>query len=273
MPKIASSLSFGIGAIDWQDRIDMTRMVKERAERLRLTMRKHNVAACLISRSDNIRYAVGVPGPDFVPQLRYCLFSVEHDPILWEHTVYFQVRQQEVPQIKPENWRLARSWLGGICGPAASEEEARLFASEIFQELRQKGLTGEKLGVTGLDGEALAALHELKIETFDFWPIMLEARAVKTPDEINCLKMAVAIGDVAWWEVYETIRPGIRDRDIVATAAAAIHRTSQETGTAYMTTWSGPNTFPRGHHGTDRIIQFGDIVYGDMHANYLGYQS
>jgi Xaa-Pro aminopeptidase len=272
MIKIASGLSFGIGIVDWQERINVSRMREDRANKLREVMRKHDVAACLLEREDNIRYATGLPGDAFMPGLRYCLFSVEHAPVIWEHAGRHE-RRHEWPWIKAENWRIARCWLGGICGPEATQETAKLFASEIVQELQGKGLKGEKLGVTALDGASLRALNELGIQTFDAQPLLFEARAVKTIDEINCLKVVTAITDRAWCKLYEAIKPGIREIDLTHIGYQAMIEAGAEIG-GVVPFFSGPSTFERGLTMTDRIIQPGDMVYGDIsNFGYLGYKT
>jgi Xaa-Pro aminopeptidase len=272
MVTFASSLSFGPGMVDWQERINVSRMREERAHRLRAVMKRHRVAACLLEREDNIRYATGLPGDAFMPGLRYCLFFVEHEPVIWEHAGRHELRG-EWPWVKPENWRIARCWLGGICGQEAVQETAGVFAAEIAQELQKKGLKGEKLGVTSLDGASLRALGELGIQTFDAQSLLFEARAVKTADEINCLKMIAAITDRAWYKLYEAIKPGVRDIDLTALGHQAMIEAGAEIG-GVVPFFSGPSTFERGLAMTDRIIQPGDIVYGDItNFGYLGYKT
>jgi Xaa-Pro aminopeptidase len=272
MVKQASSLTFGQGIQDYQERINVSRMREERAHKLRGVMKKHGVAACLLEREDNIRYATGLPGDAFMPGLRYCLFSVEHETVIWEHAGRYE-RLHEWPWIKPENWRVPRCWLGGVCGPEATQETAKRFAAEIVEELGKKGLKGEKLGVTALDGAALRALGELGVPTFDAQSLLFEARTVKTADEINCLKMIAAITDRAWYKLYEAIKPGVRDIDLTALGYQAMIEGGAEIG-GVVPFFSGPNTFERGLAMTDRIIQPGDIVYGDItNFGYLGYKT
>jgi len=273
MVKLASSLSFGTGYVEWQERINMERLRNERAARLRQTMKGHGMAACLLSGADNIRYATGMTGPAFMPQLYYCLFFAEHDPIIWLHAGHYHHMRDQAPWIKAENMRLAYSWLGGICGEGATQEEAKLFAAEIEQELRERGLKGEKLGITGFDRPATEALHELGIKTTDVWPMMLKARSVKTKDEINCLKMAAAIADVVWARVYEGMRPGVRDIDLAAIGYKAACEAGAD-NVGRMIFFSGPNTFERGFTTTDRFIQVGDMFYGDItRLTYMGYNT
>ena len=54
-----------------------------------------------------------------------------------------------MPWIK--EWRIGRSWLAEIAGPAATKEEVGLFAKEIREELKKRGLDGEKIGIVGFD--------------------------------------------------------------------------------------------------------------------------
>ncbi len=272
MVRFSSRLSYGPGTADWQERINTTRMREERANKLRSVMKKNGVAACLLEREDNIRYATGLPGDAFMPGLRYCLFFAEHEPVIWEHAGRYE-RLKEWPWVKAENWRIARCWLAGVCGPEATLETAKLFATEIVQELADKGLKGEKLGVTAVDGPSLRALGEMGIQTFDAQALLFEARKVKTVDEINCLKMIAAMTDRAWYKLYEAIKPGVRDIDLTALGYQAMIEAGGEIGGA-IPFFSGPSTFERGLAMTDRIIQPGDIVYGDItNFSYLGYKN
>jgi Xaa-Pro aminopeptidase len=272
MIRLASRLSYGTGMQDWQERINTARMREERANKLRGVMEKNSIAACLLEREDNIRYATGLPGDAFLPGLRYCLFFAEHEPIIWEHAGRYE-RRNEWPWVKQENWRIARCWLGGVCGTEATHETAKLFASEIVRELKDRGLQGEKLGVTALDGPSLRALGEMGIQTFDAQSLLFEARKVKTQDEINCLKMITAITDRAWCKLYEAMKPGMRDIDLTAIGYQAMIKAGAEIG-GVVPFFSGPSTFERGLAMTDRIIEPGDIVYGDItNFGYLGYKT
>ncbi len=271
MVQFASQLTYGADAQDCQERINTARLRQERADKLREVMRKNNVAACLLEREDNIRYATGLAGDAFMPGLRYCLFFAEGDPVIWEHAGRFE-RIDEFPWVKPENWRIARCWLGGACGNEATAHTAKRFASEIVQVLRERGLKSEKLGTTAVDGAGLRALAEAGVQTFDAQWLLFEARKVKTQDEINCLKMIAAITDRAWCKIYEALKPGMRDIDLTAIGYQAMIEGGAEIGGA-VPIFSGPSTFERGFAMTDRIIQPGDMVFGDITSfGFMGYK-
>ena len=149
---IVEKLAFGPGAVDWQERINFERMRRERLVKFQAAMRKHGIAACLLSRSDNIRYATGVRGaPEFVPGLRYALAFTEHDPIMYELGDTLELNRRQCTWIKPENWRFSYCWLGGIGGPGATQETAKKWARSIFDDLKARGLHKERLGGDGVD--------------------------------------------------------------------------------------------------------------------------
>jgi Xaa-Pro aminopeptidase len=71
MVKLSTSLTFGPGYVDWQERIDVARMRKERAEKLQKALRKNNIPSCVLSRGDNVRYATGYLGPGFLSHTNF----------------------------------------------------------------------------------------------------------------------------------------------------------------------------------------------------------
>lgn len=251
----------GQEAVDWSDRINMPRMREERLAKARASLKKHGIAACLLMRPENIRYVTSTRGADFIHQLRYSIAFAEHDPILYEMPpgALFGT----CPWIKPENLRLAILWADESCGPGATRERAKKFAKLIKQDLKEKGLEKEKLGIDMLDEPGHQALREAGIETVDVMPAMLEARAVKTEDEINCLQMAVAIAEVGWYALYEALKPGVLARDFIAAAKEAMIRAGADD------TWG-----VLGGARSTGIVQVGDVITVDFcRITYMGYNT
>jgi hypothetical protein len=155
--------------------------------------------------------------------------------------------------------RLARNWNEG-CGPEATEEEAKLLADGIYNELAERKLTGEKLAVVGFEGTATQALVAKGLKVVKGWPLMLEATKTKTVDEINCLKMAYAISDNAWMKTWELLKPGAREVWVVQQAMLAAHEAGADS-VPRGHTHSGPTSFDRGIDHTNRILQHGDLAY------------
>jgi len=261
MAKFAVRPFGGPEAVDWSERINTARMREERLAKAQASLRKNGIAACLLMRPENMRYVTSTKAVNFIDQLRYCVAFAEHDPIVYELPPgnLFGV----CPWVKPENLRLAVLWADEACGREATLERARKFAQNIKQDLKEKGLEKEKLGIDKLDEPGQLALREAGIETVDVMPAMLEARAVKTEDEINCIMMAVAISEVGWYAAYETLKPGVLGRDVIAAANKAMYSAGAEDVWGVL-----------GGARNTGIVQVGDVITIDFcRITYLGYNT
>jgi Xaa-Pro aminopeptidase len=261
MAKFAVRPFGGPEAVDWSERINMTRMREERLAKAQAALKKYGIAACLLMRPENMRYVTSTKAVNFIDQLRYTVAFAEHDPIIYELPPGHLFGQ--CPWVKPENLKLAILWADEACGPDATLERARKFAQSIKQDLKEKGLEKEKLGIDKLDEPAQQALREAGIETVDVMPVMLEARAVKTEDEINCLMMAVAISEVGWYALYEALKPGVLGRDLIAVANKAMYSAGAEDVWGVL-----------GGARNTGIVQVGDVITVDFcRITYLGYNT
>ena len=266
-------LAFGTGGTDWQERINFDKMRQDRLAKGQAMMKKHGIASALLTRPENIRYMLGLRGaPEFAPMLRYALVFAEQDPIMYELGDILEQNRVHCPWIKPENWRFAFCWLGGCCGQEATLDVAARWAAAIYEDLKAKGLHKERLGVDAIDEAGRQALSKLGIETVGVMPAMREARRTKTHEELLCLKMGCAIGDVGYAKVCEILKPGVRECDVGGVVMDAMLKAGAEHANAGAR--SGTNTFETYHIGnTDRIIQFGDLVYVNLcSTQYMGYK-
>jgi Xaa-Pro dipeptidase len=236
-------------------------MREERLAKAQAALKKYGIAACLLMRPENMRYVTSTKAVNFIDQLRYTVAFAEHDPIIYELPPGHLFGQ--CPWVKPENLKLAILWADEACGPDATLERARKFAQSIKQDLKEKGLEKEKLGIDKLDEPAQQALREAGVETVDVMPVMLEARAVKTEDEINCLMMAVAISEVGWYALYEALKPGVLGRDLIAAANRAMYSAGAEDVWGVL-----------GGARNTGIVQVGDVITVDFcRITYMGYNT
>lgn len=270
MVKRSSELLFGPYSSDIHEGINFARMREERAAKARQTLKKYGLPAMLVSGEPNVRYLMGFSWAEFQPNMCYTLFFAEHEPILFAHAGSFHQMPDQAPWIK--HWRIGRSWLQHICGPEAAREEAKLFAKEISQELKKKGLQTEKLGIVGFDDLAREVLKEQGLKVVDGWLALLEASATKTVDEINCLKMTASICGAGWQRILEVLRPGVP----AITVRHMAEQAQAQAGATYphCGLMSGPWGFPRTITYVNRIIEHGDLVYAPMCGTaYMGYHA
>lgn len=271
MFKERQRLMFGPIPNDLQEGINIARMREERAAKARAVMKKEGVPALLVTGSPNLHYLASFTWCEFAPQLCYALFFVDHDTVVYAHAGYHLQMFDQAPWIK--EWRCARAWLNSAAGPEATREEAKLFAQEIRDELKQRGLANEKLGIVDFDNITLEALRNEKINVIDGWPLMLEATKIKTIDEINCLAMAATFCGAGWQKFHDICRPGMSGA--MVNRQVNDYMASLGAGTPGGFLMSGPHTFPRNMLMTsDRILEVGNMIaYPLCSTSYMGYTS
>ena len=208
----------GVGTSDWQQRINWDRMRKYRLERARERMKAHGLGAMLLMYDENVRYVTSTLTPGWnrlKPGLRYALLCGDDPPVLFEQgDIGFQI-QRHSPWIPKENIRWSYAWIKGAAG-AASAQQVRKFTNAIRQEMKKRGVAGEKLGLDFIDINMIQLFKETGIEWADGMTPMMEARAVKNPDEQECLRIVGAIGDAAHWECMKFLRPGLTENKVTA---------------------------------------------------------
>ena len=270
-------LRYGPAGVDYEERINFARMRQERAEKARAKLMENGIAAALLMTPANVRYTTGIRLPAHVTFTEFgtLFFSENPDPVVYYiPPTHLQLRFH-CPWIKPENMRAGyRTWSGGA-GPKATEFKAKEFAKSIKRDLAERHLDKEKIGIDQCSAEIRVALEGEGLRLVSASRALMDARKIKTEDEINCMKMAGAIVDRAWWEIYSALRPGISAQEVAAKAYEVMWRHGAErVGMVSMRT--GPDTAPiyLGTTPKDRIIQYGDLVYSDIYqVQYAGYNT
>lgn len=268
MVKMARELCFGRDSSDTYEGINFARMREERAAKAKAVLQHEGIPAILVTGEPNVRYLTAFSWAEFQPWLSYTLFFSEHDPVVFAHAGSYQQMQDLAPWIK--HWRIARSWLQEICGPEAVQKEAKLFAQEIKQELQERGLAVEKLGIVGWDTLTREALRQEGINVVEGWRLLLEASKSKTEDEVNCLKLASSFCGSGWQRALEVIKPGAERDQIVGQVRAAISAAGATYSHAGLL--SGPMSYERNLTYSNRRIEYGDMLYiPECGTSYMGY--
>ena len=100
-----------------------------------------------------------------------------------------------------------------------------------------------------------------------------EMRAIKTPEEIRCLKRATVMAEAGMKAALAAVKPGITEIDIAAEAEYAMRRAASE-GLAFGTlVASGPRTLLAHPYASPRKIGRRDVIVIDLGAKYRGYSS
>jgi len=246
--------------------IDYGKLRAGRLARLQMMMKRHDFPVALLYNTANIRYATGADvmavwsAGTFA---RYCLVPAEGAPILFEYKGSVHVSQKVVADVRP-----AYTWqYGGIAAPG----KAREWAGSIKTALRELGLAGERLAVDKLDTIGFLALQDEGLTLVDVGPAAVDAREVKTPEEVALFAINGGIGDAMLAEFEAAIRPGIREYELLAVLSDALLRRHGE-GLFTRLVASGTNTNPWLTEAHDKIVMPGDLVGVDTDATgYEGY--
>jgi len=266
--QYASKLHFGPTTNDTHDGIDTNRMREARAERMRGVMRAANIPTLLVTGAENVRYLCGFFWSEFQLQAGYALFFVDHPPVVYAPAGSYHQMPDQAPWIS--EWRIARSWLEGPVPESAADAESKLFADEIAAELRARGLEREPVAVSEFSPRAVGALQSVGIDTVSGLPLLMESARIKTPDEINCLKMIASISSSGFQKALEILRPGLLQSTIAKEVKRAVEDAGAEFGASKV--MAGPLAFERGISSSDRRIEWGDLAYVlTCGSSYLGY--
>jgi Xaa-Pro aminopeptidase len=252
-------LGYGPGGVDFQERVNYERLRVDRLTRLQQVMRGEGLAALIVTKPENIRYATSLRGPVFAAKLRYALVLAESDPVMFEIGDMLATQQSHAPWIPDENWRFSYSQLDGIAGKEATRREGQRFADSIAAELRDRGLVGESLGFDALDEPSRAALEQAGFTMVPSQAMVLTARSIKTSEEVKCMQLSIELANVAFASVLQSLKPWVTERDVGTAAYTAMLEAGAENPSGRVR--SGPHTYDLYHVGnTDRRIEVGDLV-------------
>src|SRR5262249_7627686 len=170
--------------------IDFPKLRAGRLARLQAMMKRHDLPVALLYNTANIRYATGTDvmvvwtAGTFA---RYCIVPAEGAPILFEYKGSVHISRKIVDDVRP-----AYTWqYGGL----AARGKAREWPRSIRDTLRELGLERERLAVDKLDATGFLALQDEQIPIVEVLPATVDAREVKTPEEVQLFAINGAIGD------------------------------------------------------------------------------
>lgn len=260
---------FGIIASDWEIGVDFARLIAERRQKAQRAMRAHGIGAMLAFDFDNIRYLTGTHIGEWCRDKmnRYALCPADDLPWLFDPAV--PAKRITCPWMQDRLLPPVSNMRGAL---PPSMEVQKTFARQIKGLLADLKLDKEPLGVDVIELSMLQSLQDEGITVVDGMQVMLDAREIKTADEIILLKQAAAMVDATYVDIARAIRPGAREHELVAIANAKLYGYGSERVEAVNAN-SGPRGMPHSHTFADRMIQPGDMVFLDIMHAFNGYRT
>src|SRR5258705_454021 len=183
---------------DWQMRVDMDRLRKDRLKKLQGEMKVDNLGALILFAGANIRYATASYQGNwkYNINIRYAVVPAEGASTLFDtggsdlQCAKIDLRWMEPGRIRPAvTWQWAEGAVPFMAGR---------MADSVMDVLKEHKVEKEKIGIDNLDMPAFEALTKLGLTIVNGWPAVSRARVVKTPDEIELYR-----------EVYDSMYAGI----------------------------------------------------------------
>ena len=239
--------------------IDLGALRTGRLARLQHSMVEHDVDACLFFKPANVRYATGTSVmtvyclDNFV---RCALVPASGEPILYEHPESIHVTSRVVRDV-----RVMHVWEYMDDEPM----HAGLWADQMLEGLRDLDIAGGRVAIDRISASAFLALAERGVPMCDSGTLTLDARAVKTPEELALLRLNAGIAQGMLARLEAELAPGLREQDLLAAMTDELLRRGGE----FLITRavvSGPNTNPWSLEAADRELEDGDLVFADTDA-------
>ncbi len=262
----------GTMSVDFEERVNFDRLRVHRLASARAALERSELGALLCFDMNNIRYITSTNIGEWARDklMRFAVLPRGAEPVLWDFGSAAKAHRLHSPWLLQENSRAGMTGLRGAIAP-----EAGFFARaarEVKEVLDQAGVSGEPLGLDITEMPMVFELQRLGIDVRDGQQTMLDAREIKSADEILLLSTAASMVDGVYQSVYEALKPGVRENEIVALVNDQLYRMGSD-DVEGVNAISGERCSPHPHIFSDRMIRPGEQAYFDIIHSFNGYRT
>ena len=258
--------------VDFEVRVDFRRLHAYRLARIRQALKNSKCGALLLFDVNNIRYVTSTKIGEWERDklCRFALLSGDADPILWDFGSAAVHHRLYCDWMPTENFRAGMLGMRGTVPPSAGLMKRH--AEEIKALLVEAGVADMPLGLDLVEPGMWQELEKAGLKLVDGQQVMLDAREIKNIDEITLLNQAAAMVDGTYHMIWEELKPGVRENDIVAKANKLLYEMGSDDVEA-INAISGERCNPHPHNFTDRLLRPGDQAFFDILQSYMGYRT
>ncbi len=263
---------------DLEERVNFERLRSDRLRKTREAMKKHDIGAIVATRIDNTRYITGFRGIMIEGTVaRYVILPQDEDPVLFEMGGDYGRAKETAPWLREKlQFSLPILSVPYTLTPIELEVRDKLtkdWAKQIKDTLDEYGVADKKIGFDFMmDMSAVRALEHYNIEIVDAQPVLMEARQIKTEDELQLLSIASQIAEAGLYTIEHAMKPGVRECEIWAEANKTVIALGAERLQGICTTGGRTNPYYR-IEGSDKILRPGDMLITDVVLSYMGYHT
>lgn len=229
-----------------------------RLARLRAEMAAWDVAACILLDPINVRYATGARNMQvFMSRnpARYVFIPREGPVILFEFTGAHHLAGglETIQEVRPA------TTVSAAAADAEVPARATAWAAELGDLIRRHCGAGVRVGVERVYAGAATALADQGFTVMDAQIPVERARAIKSPEELACIRASVAATERGVARLEAAIRPGVPEVEVWAELHAAnVRENGDYVETRLFNT--GPRTNPWFQEASTRVLEAGDLV-------------
>lgn len=238
--------------------IDLVAVRRYRQARVRAEMAKRGIAAVVLMDPVNIRYATGTRNMQVFSQrngpARYLLLT-GHRSILFEFTgcAHLATGYETVDEVRPA---LTASFVAA--GPAIAERE-RAWAKAMAGEIAELVGPDARVGFERVNAGTAVALAAEGLEVVDAQEPVEMARAIKSAEEMKCVRASLRATELGVARLRNAIRPGQTEAELWSVLhQAVIAQNADYCETRLLN--SGPRTNPWFQETGSRVIGENELI-------------
>src|SRR5882757_5515919 len=274
-PRVTASRPIpapGHNAVDFEQRVDFDRLRAYRLARAKASLEASECGAFLLFDFYNIRYTTQtwIGGALGDKMTRYALLTRDGEPMLWDFGSAARHHRLHAPWLDPDNCHAGMLGLRGAIAPSAGLMESAV--RQLKGLLEDAGVADAPIGVDIVEPPFLFEMERQGLRVVDAQQLMLDARQIKSQDEIMLLTQAAAMVDGVYQDIVDVLKPGIRENEIVALANKRLYEMGSDQVEA-VNAVSGERCNPHPHNFSDRLIRPGDQAFFDIIHSYNGYRT
>jgi len=243
-----------------EDEINFKKLRSYRLDRVKKELEKNNLEACILFDPVNVRYALDTVNMSVYNMhnlTRYCFVPVNGPVILYE---YFNCEGLSSHLNLINEIRPAITWDYFSNGDQAGAQLEK-WINEI-KDLTNSYCKSKKLAIDVINGPAVSALNKTGIEVVDAKLIVEQARVIKSPEELKCMKAAIEVGEIGINKMRKELKAGMTENELWS----ILHKTNIEHGGEWIECRilsSGSRTNPWMQESSNKVIQKSEIVSFD----------
>jgi len=243
-----------------EDEINFDKLRSYRLDRVKKELEKNNLEACILFDPVNVRYALDTVNMSVYNMhnlTRYCFIPIDGPVILYE---YFNCEGLSKHLNLINEVRPAITWDYFSNGDQAGAQLDK-WINEI-KDLTNSYCKSKKLAIDVINGPAVTALNKAEIKVVDAKLIIEQARVIKSPEELKCMKASIEVAEIGINKMREELKAGMTEDELWS----ILHKTNIENGGEWIECRilsSGSRTNPWMQESSNKVIQNGEIVSFD----------